>query len=229
MPDEAGSVFFRYNFQPLDSLGAYDVIYLGYPIWWGEEPRIVDTFLESYDFTGKAVIPFCTSASSGISTSETNIKNLLPNSKVLSGKRFSASASASEVQAWIDSLPITDSHTEQKLYLTINGTKLSATLEDNSSVQALKEKLLEGDVVIDAHDYSNFEKVGSLGFSLLRNDTQITTTPGDLILYQGNQFVFYYDENSWNFTKLGHVDNLTQEQLKQLLGDGNVTITLSLQ
>lgn len=215
--------------DPLDSLDAYDVIYLGYPIWWGEEPRIVDTFLESYDFTGKTVIPFCTSASSGISTSETNIKNLLPNSKVLSGKRFSASASASEVQAWIDSLPITDSHTEQKLYLTINGTKLSATLEDNSSVQALKEKLSEGDVVIDAHDYSNFEKVGSLGFSLPRNDTQITTTPGDLILYQGNQFVFYYDENSWNFTKLGHVDNLTQEQLKQLLGDGNVTITLSLQ
>lgn len=215
--------------DPLDSLDAYDVIYLGYPIWWGEEPRIVDTFLESHDFTGKTVIPFCTSASSGISTSETNIKNLLPNSKVLSGKRFSASASASEVQAWIDSLPITDSHTEQKLYLTINGTKLSATLEDNSSVQALKEKLSEGDVVIDAHDYSNFEKVGSLGFSLPRNDTQITTTPGDLILYQGNQFVFYYDENSWNFTKLGHVDNLTQEQLKQLLGDGNVTITLSLQ
>lgn len=67
--------------DPLDSLDAYDVIYLGYPIWWGEEPRIVDTFLESYDFTGKTVIPFCTSASSGISTSETNIKNLLPNTR----------------------------------------------------------------------------------------------------------------------------------------------------
>ena len=82
--------------------------------------------------------------------------------------------------------------------------------------------------IIDAHDYGNFEKVGDLGFSLPRNDTQITTTPGDLILYQGNQFTIYYDENSWNFTKLGHVDNMTQEELKKLLGDGDVTITLSL-
>ncbi len=92
----------------------------------------------------------------------------------------------------------------------------------------MKEKLSEGDVIINAHDYSNFEKVGDLGFSLPRNDTQITTTSGDLILYQGNKFVLYYDENSWNFTKLGHVDNMTQERLKELLGDGDVTITLSL-
>ena len=83
--------------------------------------------------------------------------------------------------------------------------------------------------MIGVHDYSNFEKVGSPGFSLPRNDTQITTIPGDLLLYQGNQFVFYYDENSWNFTKLGHIDNQTQEQLKQLQGDGNTTITFSLQ
>ena len=67
-----------------------------------------------------------------------------------------------------------------------------------------------------------------MGFSLPRNDTQITATPGDLILYQGNQFTIYYDENSWNFTKLGHVENMTQEELKSLLGDGDVQIILSL-
>ena len=105
-------------------------------------------------------------------------------------------------------------NSEEKLYLTINDTKISATLEKNSSANALK-KLSESDVVIEAHDYGNFEKVGSLGFTLpRRNDTQITTELGDLILYQGNQFTIYYDENSWNFTKLGHVDNMTQKDLK---------------
>lgn len=88
--------------------------------------------------------------------------------------------------------------------------------------------MAEGDVVIEAHDYGNFEKVSALGFSLPQNDTQITTEPGDLILYQGNQFTIYYDKNSWNFTKLGHVDNMTQDELKKLLGDDDVTIILSL-
>lgn len=213
--------------NPIESLDSYDVIYLGYPIWWGEEPRIIDTFLESYDFSDKTVIPFCTSASSGITTSEKNISNLVDIGNQLEGKRFSASTSQLEVEQWIDGLNI-KTNTEEKIYLTINDTKISASLENNSSAQALKEKLSEGDVIINAHDYSNFEKVGDLGFSLPRNDTQITTTSGDLILYQGNKFVLYYDENSWNFTKLGHVDNMTQEQLKELLGDGDVAITLSL-
>ena len=214
--------------EPMESINSYEVIYLGYPIWWGEEPRIIDTFLESYDFSDITVIPFCSSGSSDIATSEKNIRNLVPIGNLLEGKRFSASATKSEVEEWINELNVMKNPVEEKLYLTINGTKISATFEDNSSAQALKEKLAESDVVVDAHDYGSFEKVGDLGFSLPRNDTQITTTPGDLILYQGNQFTIYYDENSWNFTKLGHVDNMTQEELKKLLGDEDVTITLSL-
>lgn len=198
----------------------------------GEEPRIIDTFLESYDFSDKTVVPFCTSGGSGISLSEKNIANLIPIGNQLEGKQFSASASQSEIESWVKEkqteISQMNKKSENKLYLTINETKISATLENNSSTDALKEKLSEGDVVIEAHDYGNFEKVGSLGFTLPKNDTQITTEAGDLILYQGNQFVVYYDENSWNFTKLGHVDNMTQEDLKTLLGDGDVTITLSL-
>ena len=213
--------------EPAPSLDAYDVIFLGYPIWWGGEPRIVDTFLESSDLSDKTVIPFCTSASSGIGTSEENIRQLVPIGNLLPGKRFSASASEESVHTWVAGLGILSDKAE-KLYLTINGTRLSASLEDNSSVQALLEKLTEGDIRVDAHDYGSFEKVGSLGVDLPRNDMQITTKPGDLIFYQGNQFVLYYDENTWSFTKLGHVD-ISQAELKALLGDGNVTITLSLQ
>lgn len=88
--------------DPIESIDSYDVIYLGYPIWWGEEPRIIDTFLESYDFSDKIVVPFCTSASSGNTTSEKNIANLVPIGNQLEGKRFSASASKESVETWLN-------------------------------------------------------------------------------------------------------------------------------
>ena len=77
-------------------------------------------------------------------------------------------------------------------------------------------------------DYSNFEKYGPIGTSLPRNDTQITTTAGDIILYQGNQIAVYYDTNSWNFTRLGKVDGVTQAELKTILGKGDVTAVFSV-
>lgn len=118
---------------------------------------------------------------------------------------------------------------DMKLYLKVNNEILTATLENNSSTDELLDKLKEQDITVNMQDYANFEKVGSLGFNLTRNDQQITTEAGDIILYQGNQFVIYYDTNSWNFTKLGHIDNINQEKLKQILGKGNVTVTLSLE
>lgn len=90
--------------NPIASIDSYDTIFLGYPIWWGQEPRIIDTFLESYDFSDKTVIPFCTSASSGIATSEKNIKNLVPIGNQLEGRRFSSSATKEDVKAWYDTL-----------------------------------------------------------------------------------------------------------------------------
>ena len=77
-------------------------------------------------------------------------------------------------------------------------------------------------------DYGNFEKVGNLPQSLPKNDEKITTVPGDIILYQGNKITIYYAENTWDFTKLGHINNITQEELKTLLGDGAVTVSLSI-
>ena len=113
--------------------------------------------------------------------------------------------------------------------LTIEGGKtFTATLEDNSSTQALKEQLVKGDIIVEMEDYASMEKVGSLGIRLPRNDRQTTTGPGDLILYQGHNFVIYYDTNSWNFTRLGKIDNATQAELKAALGKGDVRVTLSL-
>ncbi len=106
--------------------------------------------------------------------------------------------------------------------------KLTATLVDNSSAVAFYELLKKGPLTVDMHDYGSFEKVGPLGTTIPRNDTQITTEPGDVILYQGNQVTIYYDVNSWSFTRLGKVQGLSQAELKKVLGDGNVTVTFSL-
>ena len=105
---------------------------------------------------------------------------------------------------------------------------LTATLADNSSATAFYELLKKGPITVDMHDYGSFEKVGSLGTSLPRNDSQITTEAGDIILYQGNQITIYYDTNSWNFTRLGKVDGVTQADLKTILGKGNVTAVFEI-
>lgn len=121
-----------------------------------------------------------------------------------------------------------DKNMDNQLKIKINDKTLTATLAENSSAEALKQLLSEGDITINMSDYSNFEKVGSLGTSLPRNDEQITTEAGDLILYQGSSFVIYYDTNSWSLTRLGKINDITQEELKQILGSGNVTVTLSM-
>ena len=116
----------------IDNMESYDIIFLGYPIWWGEEPRIIDTFLESYDFSDKTVIPFCTSGGSGISTSEKNIRNLVPIGEQLSGRRFSANASVDDVSAWLDTLDLSLKAEEQKVNIDVNGYILTVSLEDET-------------------------------------------------------------------------------------------------
>lgn len=88
----------------LDNLDEYDTVYIGYPIWWGEAPRIMDTFVESYDFTGKVVIPFCTSGSSDIADSEDGLKKLAGTGEWKKGKRFSGSDSKEKVISWVNSI-----------------------------------------------------------------------------------------------------------------------------
>ena len=115
-----------------------------------------------------------------------------------------------------------------RMNIKIGDHVLTAILVDNSSVDALKKALLDGPITINMRDYGSMEKVGPLGMDLPRNDQQIITEAGDIILYQGNAFVIYYAPNSWSFTRLGKIINVTAEELREILGDGFVTITLSL-
>ena len=118
---------------------------------------------------------------------------------------------------------------ETMLHITVNGTTLTATLANNSSAEAFRELLANGPCTIQMSDYGNFEKVGPLGQSLPTNNQQITTEAGDIILYQGNQITIYYDRNSWNFTRLGKINDVTSQQLRDILGSGDVSVTFSLE
>ncbi|WP_297094710.1 cyclophilin-like fold protein [uncultured Draconibacterium sp.] len=115
-----------------------------------------------------------------------------------------------------------------KMILQIGDTTLTATLADNSSAEALAQALSEGPITIEMRDYGNMEKVGSLGRDFPTNNESITTEPGDIILYQGSALVIYYAPNTWNFTRLGKIDDISKEELMQVLGKGDVTVTLSL-
>ena len=117
---------------------------------------------------------------------------------------------------------------EMNIKLNVNNHDLLIKLEDNSSAKAFLEKLKSGSITVNASDYGNFEKVGVLGFSLPTNDKSITTKAGDLILYQGDKITLYYDKNTWTFTKLGEVQDVNQDELKKILGAGDVTLTFSI-
>lgn len=116
-----------------------------------------------------------------------------------------------------------------KLKIHVNDTAFTATFEENSSAKAFAEFLAQGDMTLDMHDYGSFEKVADLPRSFPRNDKQIDTDAGDIILYQGNSITIYYDKNSWNFTRLARIDNVNKKRLQQILGKGNVKATFSVE
>ncbi len=107
--------------------------------------------------------------------------------------------------------------------IQIGAKTFSATLADNATAKAFVEKL---PLTIDMNDYGGFEKVGSLGFSLARNDKSITTALGDLVLYNGNQLVIFYSSNTWSYTRLGRIDDING--FADALGNGTVQVAISL-
>ena len=88
----------------VENMEQYDIIFVGYPIWWGEAPRIVSTFMESYDFSGKTIVPFCTSGGSGIGSSASNLESFTSGATWLDGRRLNGSDSQDTVMEWVNGL-----------------------------------------------------------------------------------------------------------------------------
>lgn len=216
----------------VEDMGQYGVVFLGYPIWHGQAPKIISTFLEGCDLSGKTVIPFCTSGGSSIDGSEGALNALAPQARWRSGERFGAGASREAVKDWVDSLELgTTGPMEGEdgmLNIAVNKTVLTAALADNSSARALAELLADGPLSVEMRDYNRMEKVGPLGADLPANDEWIDAQAGDLILYQGNQLVIYYGVNSWSLTRLGRIEGVGAGELRDILGGGDVRVTLSM-
>ena len=100
--------------------------------------------------------------------------------------------------------------------------------EENQAVKELQEKVKEAPVEIQMSMYGGFEQVGSLGFSLTREDSQMVTSCGDLVLYSGDQIVVFYGSNSWAYTKLGKITSLSDEEIVARLSKGDVTLTFQM-
>ena len=116
-----------------------------------------------------------------------------------------------------------ESQKEINMKLYIDEIELEVSWEDNDSVKELKEIL---PLTINMHEYGGFEQTGSIGQSITRNDKQIDVLPGDIVLYNGNQISVFYSSSSWSYTKLGHIENKTNEELNTLLNKESVTFVL---
>lgn len=114
------------------------------------------------------------------------------------------------------------------LNMEVNHRNIQVELLPGSSSEALEELLKDGPVTLPMKDYAHMEKFGDLGVRLPRNDQNITTKAGDVILSEGKLLVIYYASNTWNFTRLGRVVNMAEKELKKVLGKGNITAILTL-
>lgn len=121
-----------------------------------------------------------------------------------------------------------ESMSNSTIKIEANGTTLTATLKDNVSTRALVNLLKEGPLTINMNDYAGMEKVGPIGTTLPQCNERLTTQPGDLILYLGQYFVIYYAPNTYSLTPLGKIDNTSGDELIRILGNGDVTVTISL-
>ena len=216
--DESARPEIKYT---ISDISQYDTIVLGYPIWWGQAPKILYTFVESYDLSNKTILPFCTSGSSPIGSSATNLAKSAPNAKWLEGKRFSSSADKEEIGSWLDQ-NLQKKEGVKNMKLLIDDKELNVTWEDNDSVKSLKQIL---PLTIRMHEYGGFEQTGAIGKSITRNDSQIDVVPGDIVLYEGSAISIFYENSSWSYTKLGHI-NLSKRELNDLLNKSEVILHL---
>lgn len=202
----------------------YDVIYLGYPIWWEEEPRIILTLLDNYNLENKTIIPFCTSGGSGIELSVSNIRNYNDKLNVLDGKRFSPNSSKEEVITWINSLNINNNSNSKSAKLLIDNKEYSITLEDNETVDSLINNM---PLDLSMSNLNGNEFYSYLDFTLPTNSSNPgKINKGDIYLYGNNCLVIFYESfnTSYSYTKIGKLDNI--EVLDNIKNKNHIIVNL---
>ena len=141
--------------------------------------------------------------------------------KSTSGEPRTSVLSSSEIEA----IP---NPQEEKMVLSINGIPLDVQWEDNETVVELLAYVQSETITVNTTVYGGFEQVGSLPRSFSRNNVQVTTEPGDIVLYSGNQLVVFFGSNSWNYTMLGHIEGLSKQELAELLREDTTVIEIGI-
>ena len=200
-------------------LSKYDTIFLGYPIWWGTNPKIILTLLDTYDLTNKIIIPFCTSGSTGIEGSVNDLRNYNSKLNIKDGKRFNSSDSDEVIMEFINKYQVINNEVST-MKAIINNKEYVIKLENNETVNSLI-KLLPMEITMN--ELNGNEKYIYLDNTLPTNSYNPNRiNAGDVMLYGNNCLVIFYKsfDTSYSYTKIGHIDNLED------LGTGNITVKL---
>ena len=218
----------------------YDTVIIVTPLWWSNMAAIMQSYLfqEGSKMAGKTIGLIVSSYSSGISSVVADAKRLIPEGKFLEESLWINNSNRSGkdglIKKWLSSFSNQSSDNQstmpEHIKITVGEKTIPIAIEDNNATTELVKVLRKAPVSYEANDYGGFEKVGNLGFSLPASDTQITTGPGDVILYSGNQIVLFYGTNSWSYTRIGKMEYGTLDELKAFLkaGQGMISVTLSL-
>ena len=214
----------------------YDTIVIVAPLWWSNMAAIMQSYLfkEGSKMKDKNVGLIVSSHSSGISSVVADAKRLAPDARWMGEALWINNSNRSKsdelIKEWWDSLNKSEETMPSEIKITISGKTLPVKIEDNVATKALVEALRGSSLTYQADDYGGFEKVGALGRTLPSDNKQMSTSAGDVVLYNSNNIVLFYGTNSWSYTLLGKIQYGTLDELKSFLkaGSGKISVTLSL-
>ena len=217
---EQNDVKARPEIANIIDISKYDAVYLGYPIWWGTNPKIILTLLDNYDFTNKTIVPFCTSGSTEISGSVNDLRNYNSKLDIKDGKRFSANSTDIELEEFIgkSKIEINTQDKDSSMKVMINEVEYTIQLENNNTAKRLYE--------LAPFEATMNELNGNEKYIYLTSDLPIDLykpghiEQGDVMLYDNNCLVIFYKsfETQFSYTKIGHIDNLPD------LGSGSIFV-----
>ena len=217
----------------VEDMASYDTVFIGHPIWWGDALRIIQTFLESYDFSGKEVYTFSTSGSSSGSGAFNGLSREYPDIDFVENLHFTSSQLSSaqtRVESWIEELGIMNNAETSRVSFTVDGETVYATLYDNSVARDLVSRL---PLTLEFSDYNSTEKIaylpdGSEDWDTSDAPTSCTPSAGDITMYSpwGNLAIFYRDYRLSNgLVPVGRLDDGAIDLFAAQ--DGNFTVHIA--
>ena len=213
--------------KPVDrNVADYETIIIITPLWWGNMAAIMQSYLfkEGSKMSDKKIGLIVSSASSSISSVVADAKRLVPDAQWMGEALWINNSNRNKsdelIKEWWNGLSKSKDNMPNEIKITVSKKTLSVKIEDNAATKALVDALREASISYEANDYGGFEKVGGLGRTLPSSDSQITTQPGDVVLYNSNQIVLFYGSNSWSYTRIGKIQYGTLEELKSFLQAG---------